>query len=74
MWLMDLENLGSSSLNLMNLSAFGGSDKGNELAKKAEQVAKRRNTVGSCFSGAGEAINGVFGSGVWGGSAYMAAD
>ena len=57
----------------MNLAAFSGTAKGTTLANKAGQVARRLNTVGRCFAGAAEAINGVFGATVWGASAYMAA-
>lgn len=52
----------------------GGSAMGQRLAASAENVARRRGTVGWCFAGAKESIRAATGVQLHGGSAYMAAD
>src|SRR5690606_8200540 len=63
---------GSTSLTAME-TAEKAATVGKKLASHAKTVANNRNTVGWCYNAVADAVDNMFGSFLWGGSAYMAA-
>lgn len=64
-----LEHTPPPSVGLIRPTARGA-----RLGKVAEQVGRRRGTVGWCYAGAADSVSRALGVSLWGKSAYMAAD
>jgi len=72
--------VGTSTLNALEqtptatATGIRPSARGTRLGQVAEQVARRRKTVGWCYAGVADAVSRALGTSLWGKSAYMAAN